>query len=129
MDWAIDETGGGLATEQITDVFVDSVGNTYVCGFFNEDVTFGSTFYSIGALEEAFVYKTDPDGNILWVVRSFGLDGVAHANTLYVDEAGAVYVGGYYTHSDMSWGGLTVLQVNGEDFFLVKIDKDGNPIN
>lgn len=85
------------------DIVADAAGNTYIAGHFNENITFGP--YTLLDYDErdAFVVKSDPDGNIVWA-RSITNDGPMHAfaislfdTTLYItgDLSGTATVDGH----------------------------------
>ncbi len=122
-------TAGGMDSEAGDAVAVDSQGNSFMAGFFQGPVRFGSTVlnghplngvggYFIGS---PCVVKYDPAGNIVWAAQlSDGLDaGVA--NAVSTDTAGNCYVTGWL----FALSSAVVTATNAR-IFVAKYDAPGN---
>ncbi|MBL4634279.1 MAG: SBBP repeat-containing protein, partial [Kofleriaceae bacterium] len=84
----------------------DSLGNTYVTGWFRYEVAFGETKLKAKGDQDAMLIKLDPKGEVLWA-KSFGnksLDmGKAVATT---PDNGVVAIGVYHLSVDLGSGEL-----------------------
>ncbi len=84
----------------------DSLGNTYVTGWFRYEVAFGETKLKAKGDQDAMLIKLDPKGEVLWA-KSFGnksLDmGKAVATT---PDNGVVAIGVYHLSVDLGSGAL-----------------------
>src|ERR1019366_1627776 len=116
-------------------VTIDANGNTYVAGWFNNTLTFGSTtLYDTSNNQEVdmFIVKYDASGNPLWAKSAFGtrlggtIDNVA--NSIVVDANGNIYVAGYFTGTSITFGSTTLTNAGGSAIFIVKYDALGNPL-
>jgi len=92
----------------------DSAGNVYVTGY-----TFGNLVGFNAGQTDAFLFKYDGSGNLVWK-RQFGTSGGDNAYAVSSDTAGNVYVTGETTGS---FGGPGT---NSDDAFLAKFDSAGN---
>ena len=81
-----------------------------------------------------FIYKTDFNGNGIWIRRSYGSESDL-VTSIVSDNYGSVYVTGYYRSSELTMDS-TNTQVSKaklygkgvEDIFLIKLNKTGNLI-
>jgi hypothetical protein len=94
--WA--KTIGGSGSDYASDIAVDSMGNTYITGMYNDTLDFdpSSGVYKIPALGllDAYVIKLSPNGDLIWT-RTFGTgNGVVSGFSLTLDNAGNVYTTG-----------------------------------
>jgi hypothetical protein len=113
---------GTAATDFVTGVSADGLGNVYVAGF-----TDGSLGGPNAGGSDAFVSKYDQDGNRVWI-RQFGTpaddgnyDDPATRFGVAADGIGNVYIVGY------TQGSLGGPYSGGEwDSFVAKYDSDGN---
>ncbi len=128
FDWLT--PGGGPKSDKATGIAIDSAGNTYITGYFNEEATFGPFYHPLIDLhsKEVFVSKIDPMGNYVWSKR-----GSNHYDDrglgICLDPAGNVYVTG------TCWGGLIFGSLNvynsssyTDQIFVLKLDNNGNEI-
>jgi Immunoglobulin domain/Beta-propeller repeat len=128
--WARKAAGSGNETGYA--VVADRSGNVFVGG------SFQSTTFSLGGLvltnpavglDDVFVAKYDRDGNMLWAKRA---GGTSHdsARALAADQAGNVFVAGYYGQgfgSAATFDNVTLTPAGASaDVFLAKYDASGN---
>jgi hypothetical protein len=135
IDWA-SAIGGSSYYDAGTAIAVDAAGNRYTAGAFNGfivdfDPGPGSAILSAtGSAPDVFILKTDAAGNYLWAKR-IGGTGTEEAAALLVDPVGAIYLAGNFTGtSDFDPGpgtfALTSASADKTDFFVAKLDVDGN---
>src|SRR5262249_4885834 len=84
---------GGPGKDYSDQVAVDSFGNCYVAGSFEQTARFWSGNLTSAGDRDAFIAKFDPDGNLLWARRGGGV-GKDGAEGLSVNAAGDVVVAG-----------------------------------
>lgn len=109
----------------------DGAGNTYVCGVFNDSVTFetesGDVTYTSNGQTDIFVTKYNSAGNIVWVKRVGGANN-DNAYSISTDSQGNVIVAGRFIGSvDFDPGPGTDIQFSGiNSYFVLKLDASGN---
>ena len=126
--WAV--KAGGTDWEMVNDVAVDGVGNTYVTGYFNGTVTFGSQTLIANGYElnyDIFIAKLSPSGTWLWARKAGGTnDDIGYG--IAVDGSGNVYVTGDF--NDTATFGNHTLTASGfemsPDIFVTKLGRYGN---
>jgi hypothetical protein len=110
-------------------VATDKLGNCYVAGVFgwNAGFTaqFGAATLTNRGIQDAFLNKYDPAGNLLWSRQDGGSD-FDQILCVRVDASGnALIAGGFSATVDF---GNTNLTADGRDIFLAKISSDGDCI-
>ena len=104
---------------------VDAQGNVYACGATQNNVYFnGNLLLTTHGDYDAFVYKLDSQGNLIWIKQIGGSDsdkayGIAVSGN-------TVYVTGYYAGNIQFDGGVSLNGFGGTDFFIAKYDTSGN---
>lgn len=92
---------GGPGRDEATSIKCDAAGNVYVCGFYSNNVMFGTQTYSVsggGPYYDAFIAKYASDGSLQWVKTAGGsYDEVAWSLTM--DNAGLIYICGEFNAS------------------------------
>lgn len=124
--WQWAQTGTCTTNDNGSSVATDNSGNVYTTGyFFGSNFTFSSTTLINAGNYDAYITKHDFSGNFLWA-RSIGgaFDDVA--NAIVCDNAGNVFVTGYYTSSTLTIGAFTLTNMGGTDAFVAKFDPNGN---
>lgn len=123
---------GGEGEDVVLKMHVDAAGNVFTTGYFTEsadfDISDGVFLLNGGIFYEAFVQKTDKDGNFVWA-KSFGGDSFDNGTDVTTDAAGNVYVTGVYEgRADFDPGESEFIlnSTGGLDIFVVKLDSDGN---
>ncbi|UQA61901.1 hypothetical protein [Polyangium aurulentum] len=105
-------------------VALDAMGNIVVAGEFKGSLTIEGTTLESGGNIDVFVAKFTPDGALLWAKDYGDDDNHQVAYGVAVNEAGEVFVTGYFDGSiDFGKGELTA---DGRDVFVAKIGPDGD---
>ena len=104
---------------------LDASGNVYVGGYFvgNDITNNGTTALPVSGASDAFIFKYDTNGNLLWS-KTFGSTDAALGESLQelnVDNLGNIYAVGNFL-STMTVNGNTVVSAGGTDLFLGKFD-------
>ena len=117
LKWVV--SGGGIGTQQVTDVAVDNAGNIFVSGITQNNVRFGTNTYNLVGTQDSFVVKVSSTGSFL-AVTGYGIANQAVSLTgLAVDVNGDLYAGGSYegTMSKNGWS-ITANKGGADLFFL-----------
>ena len=124
--WA--KSVGGTSRDISFDLVLDSYGNIYIAGIFNDIVDFdpGVSISSLtsGTSSDIFILKLDANGNFVWA-KSFE----GNCINLSIDNSDNLYVtGSFYGVVDFDPGtGVYNLSSQGyKDIFLLKLDVSGN---
>jgi hypothetical protein len=115
------------------DIAIDDFGNSYVTGFFSDSPDFdgdGQADVQSTGDYDMFVAKYDANGAFQWVSTAGGSSGRDAGVGVAVDDAGFVYVTGYFNDSaDFDGDGQAdVTSVGGttdDDVFVAKYDGTG----
>ncbi len=122
--WA--KSAGESGYDEASSVSVDAEGNVLVTGFFSSHtITFGTTTLSNNGINNVFIAKYDPSGNVIWAKSTGGTRddaGIAIAT----DATGDIYVTGAYTSPSITFGTFNLTNYGGNDVFLAKYDSSGN---
>jgi hypothetical protein len=124
---------GGTGLDQSVGIAVDSAGNSYVTGLFNNSATFGqgqanqTTITSSGD-RDMFVAQYDTNGSLQWVKRSGGT-GADRGFNIVVDDSGNSYVTGLFNGSAIFGPGepnqTSLTSAGVGDIFFAKHDFTG----
>ncbi|HXC03540.1 MAG TPA: gliding motility-associated C-terminal domain-containing protein [Bacteroidia bacterium] len=81
----------------------DIQGNLYVCGSFQDTVSFGAYTLRAGSPTECFLVKYDPAGHVVWARQSHtAQQGSSVAYSITTDEHNRIFLGGGSTASSSS---------------------------
>lgn len=123
---------GGANFDLATAIAIDSEGNFFITGQFNDTVDFdpdtGVAILISNGDDDIFVAKYDSDGNYMFA-KSIGAFARDRGIGITVDSGGNVLVTGFFAYTaDFDPGvGTSFLTSNGEfDVFILKLDNDGN---
>jgi hypothetical protein len=105
-------------------IAADSMGNSYVTGYFQSDSMLLGTYMHNAGMFDFFIAKFNPAGDLLWA-KTEGGSKSDYVINITSDRKGNVYAGGSF-ESDSITLGLTVLKSNLYDLFIVKYDSTGN---
>ncbi|TRX37096.1 FG-GAP-like repeat-containing protein [Flavobacterium restrictum] len=130
--WA--KSMGGSNADSGKSISVDSSGNVYVTGYFQETVDFdpsstGTTTLTSVRYLDIFVQKLDALGNLVWA-KSMGGSSDDYGNGITVDSSGNVYTTGSFINTadfDPSpTGTFNLIAAGKSDIFVQKLDASGN---
>ncbi|MCO8121088.1 M12 family metallo-peptidase [Stieleria sp. TO1_6] len=128
---------GGIGYDQASSIDIDSQGNVYVTGFFQQTVDFDpgpgvvERTSVIASRDDIFVASYDPDGSLRWVHR-FGNNQNDKGHAISVDEEGNVYVVGTFAETidfDPGPGTANLTAIGVDEGFVLKLDSDGQFLN
>lgn len=130
LSWAV--SYGGTGFDFGRKIAVDAAGNSYTTGSFRSTVDFDpgpgvTSVVSLG-LEDIYIEKLDPNGNLLWNRRVGGTGSDGSAG-IELDGAGSLYItGGFSGTADMDPGGATsnLVSNGGTDGFVLRLDIASN---
>ncbi len=128
--WA--QGGGGHNVIIPNGIVVDNNGNSFITGYFNGSITFGSTTLNStgGSKYDIFILKYSASGNVVWVKKEGGTNH-DYVNSIGIDANGNSYVVGSFISDSITFG-TTTLHNNSlsgwSDIFIVKYDTAGNAL-
>jgi len=103
---------------------VDSNGNTYITGTFNNSIDFGGSKLGKTGSIDAYLASFTPGGKHRWS-KAFGGPGSDHSHDAAVDSScGNVYITGTFT-SSINFGGSTLSCKGTYDVFMASFDSSG----
>ncbi len=120
--------GSSSGNEIVKSIVGDNAGNVYVVG------TFTSTSFTLGGItltnngsSDVFIAKYSNEGLVVWA-KSAGGSGADSATSIATDNAGNLYVTGYFNSSSITFGTTTLTNASAgtNDIFIVKYDASGN---
>jgi FlgD Ig-like domain len=114
---------GDALSQSALALAADAAGNTYVTGFFQGSLNFGSGAVVAGGVLDVFLAKVDATGTGAWA-RHFNTF-IGSGNALATDAGGNVYVAGSFSGA-ANFGGGSVSSAGGSDIFLVKYGSAGS---
>jgi hypothetical protein len=130
--WVWAASTGGPGNEVSLSITSDLSGNIYSTGYFSDSVDFdpgnGVTKLYSNGLQDAYITKMDPNGNLLWA-KSLGGIRNDEAFSLAVDNSGNTYITGTFGDTvDFDPGADTTLIVSSDyyDGYIMKLDPAGN---
>ena len=127
------QVGGPGNLKEPAGISVDSLGNVYTAGYFEDTVDFDpgpNTFNLIPSSLDIYILKLDSIGNFLWAKQIGGGAGsIERAYDSELDILGNIYTTGYITDTTDFDPGIGVYNLSGAisgKAFISKLDKDGN---
>ena len=119
---------GGSNHDDGASVAVDNSGNVYITGSFRSstiDLGGGALNNAGSGAMDIFLAKFDSNGNHIWSKR-FGVSVDDWAQSISVDSSGNLFIAGMFKGSNLNFGGGSITNNGGLDFFLAKFDSNGN---
>lgn len=118
-------SGGGSGIDEGFGIAQDTVGNSYVTGYFSSSTaTFGGQVIHTAGSNDIFTLKLSPSGSVLWA-RSAGGPGDDKGRAITVDAQGNAYVGALFSGT-ATFGNITLTSKGGNDICIIKYDPSGN---
>ena len=125
-------TYGGSLLDEVTSIALDGSGNVYTAGTFSTTADFDpgeeeANFTTRGS-SDCYISKLDNDGNFLWA-RAFGNSSADNLEGMELDDAGNVYVTGFFRGTldlDPSGATFNVTSLGDTDAYVCSLDVDGN---
>jgi hypothetical protein len=122
---------GGASFDLGYSIAVDSSGNVYTTGYFNDTVDFdpgaGTSNLTSAGSSDVFVSKLDSSGALVWA-KSFGGASGDIGRDIAVDSSGNIYTTGYFNGTvdfDPGAGTSNLTSAGGNDVFVSKLDSSG----
>ena len=117
---------GGADDDYGSAIAVDDAGNVYVTGYFQSpSITFGSQTINNAGYDDIFLLKLNASGTAQWII-SFGGSDDEEGTGVSVDQNGNVYLAGYFSSSNIDFGGGPLPTAGGYDIFIAKFTTAGN---
>jgi hypothetical protein len=122
------KTAGGSGSDGGMGVCSDINNNLYLTGNYDSStLTAGTNTLSNAGLSDAFLFKYDGNGNIIWAER-FGGPGNDAISASVTDSNGNTFITGQFTSPVLVIGSTTLTNNGGDDMFCAKYDVNGNPV-
>ncbi len=123
--WQWAKTAGGISEERSRNTAFDNSGNSYSIGSFSgNSISFDANNLPNNGLEDIYLVKYDPAGNVLWA-QSYGTMDTEVGYSICCDQNGNIYITGYFDGSTITFGNFTLNGAGNDDIFLVKLDANG----
>jgi len=132
-DWQWATGAGGSGVDYGNSIITDASGNVYATGEFGSDsISFGSITLYNQDLNDIFVVKYNPAGNVVWA-KSFGGNKDDFSKSIALDENGNVYITGSFVSDSISFGNFKLFNCTHHyyiisDIFIAKLDPNGEVI-
>ncbi len=128
LAWALGMGGNGF--DRGYSVAVDKLGNTYVTGYFVENVDFNpnpeaDNLITSNGGQDAFIAKYDIAGNYVWA-KSIGGRAKDQGVKIVIDHNGDLVIFGFYGDTLDFDPGAGESLITGDGFFIAKYDTDCN---
>ena len=120
--WAV--KAGASGRDYGRGIAVDSNGDTYVTGTFENTAVFGSTTLTSNGLLDPFIAKLNNSGSWQWAVQAGGSEN-DHGLSIAVDSSGNVYAAGWF-QGNASFGSTNLTSNGGMDSFIAKLNSSGS---
>ncbi|MDB5033856.1 MAG: hypothetical protein JWQ98_1097 [Chlorobi bacterium] len=116
---------GSFGQDAITALALDSAGNCYITGHYNNDAQFDTISLTSTLYYEAFIAKYDSSGKALWARSGSSYGQLRLGLGIAVDKGGNSYVTGRFFNT-LTFGADTCDAVDGEQkAFITKMSTDG----
>jgi hypothetical protein len=124
--WSFEWTqrAGGSSFDSGQGISVDTSGNSYVIGSFDDTATFGSFQLVSNGWDDIFITKYHESGNCLWA-KNVGSNFFDHGYGISTDVIGNSYVTGSF-FGTATFGTIQLTSFGDNDIFIAKYDSSGN---
>jgi len=118
--------GNHLSSSYGYGVATDGSNNVFVCGSFQDSITFGSIKLTGSSNNNLFVTKYNASGNAIWAKTATG-DYEQDAQAITVDPSGNVSISGFFSSTMLDFGGSVSISTSGSrgNSFLAQYDGSG----
>ena len=117
-------TAGGNGRDRGRKIALDSSGNVYVVGYYQNTVDFGGGNVTSNQSFDAFILKLNSSGTFQWVKSYGGSNGNDLGRDVAIDSSDNVYMLGAF-RTTVDFGGGNVTSNGNADVFLVKLNSSG----
>lgn len=124
--WAKGIHGWGNAL--VLDMTCDNSGNLIITGSMSSVIYIDSDTLTTTTGPTVFLFKLDPNGNVLWGQLSVG-PGSAYGSALATNSSGEIVLGGYYNMGTLAFGSYSAPSASNDDIFIACFDGSGNCTN
>lgn len=123
--WTKDFYCNSPTWDYITDIVTDSIGNSYVTGYFFNTITIGTiTLNNGGPYGNVFLAKLNTSGNVIWVKKIGGNSSSLVAQEIVIDKNYNVYLTGNFS-GPTDFGGTILTDSTTSDVYVAKYDSAG----
>ncbi len=124
--------GGSTNIAESASILLDGSGNIFITGNFagttNFDTGMGTNTITSSGINDIFICKLSPSGNLIWV-KSMGGSSADLGQSTTLDGSGNIYTTGTFKGTadfDPSPSIYTITSAGLEDVFISKLDASGN---
>jgi hypothetical protein len=127
--WIWAQRAGGTSNDFGGNIAIDSLGNIYIVGSYQNSSSFGTIYLFTDIGSETFVAKLDSDGNWIYAHRITSKqtsNSISHINDLCIDTTGMLYVTGGFEGS-VAFGTIVKSSTSAlyDDIIVAKLDQNG----
>jgi hypothetical protein len=125
--WAKGSWQNKTTQPMVYSVNADNKGNSYITGYYNHTISFGSDTLNYGLSFNAFYVKYDPSGNVLWAKTAIPASSWCNisGHSGCPDNMGNSYLTGTLEDT-ATFGAFTLFSPGKPTLFLTKYDINGN---
>ena len=109
------------------DIAVDNTGSCVVDGIFYANLIFPTTTLQSNGAADAYVFKLNATGNLVWAKKYGGTGGDA-LRSVHFDAANNMYLSGTFSGTNVIVGNSVLSTSVGADAFIVKCNAAGTEI-
>jgi hypothetical protein len=117
-------TAGAQGRDRGRKIALDSSGNVYVVGYYQQTVDFGGGDVTSNQSFDAFLLKLNSSGTFQWVKSFGGSSGNDLGRDVAIDSSDNIYMLGAF-RTTVDFGGGNVTSNGNADVFLVKFNSSG----
>ncbi|MDP4267080.1 MAG: SBBP repeat-containing protein [Bacteroidota bacterium] len=121
------KSAGGKGYDESKSIAIDSRGNIYITGHFQDTATFGNFTLISKGKNDIFLAKYSPEGKYLWV-SSAGGSGVDEGYNITIDSKDNIYITGYFASPTILFDKIKLKNSGKWDIFIAKYSSDGKCI-